>query len=173
MADRCFPPIAGADARVLILGSLPGQMSLQRQQYYALPRNAFWAIMGQLVGAGPESPYAQRTQTLVERRIALWDVCAVAERAGSLDSAILRASVVPNDFAGFLGRHADIRLICFNGAKAAELYRRLVDPALHAALRDIPTRVLPSTSPAHASMSFDDKLTHWRAVTEALDARIR
>lgn len=163
MHDKGFPPIADAHARVLILGSLPGQVSLQRQQYYAQPQNAFWKIMGRLFGAGPDLPYEKRAQRLRQNGIALWDVCAAAERPGSLDAAIVHASVVPNDFAAFIETHPDIGLICFNGGKAAELYRRLVLPDLPTAARAVRTVTLPSTSPAHAAMPFEDKLTRWAA----------
>jgi TDG/mug DNA glycosylase family protein len=166
MHDKGFPPIAGPRARVLILGSLPGQVSLQRQQYYALPHNAFWKIMGRLYGAGPELPYAERAQRLVRNGVALWDVCAAAQRPGSLDAAIVHSSVVPNDLAAFIESHPDIGLICFNGAKAAELYRRLVLPGLPDAGRAIRTATLPSTSPAHAAMAFEEKLTRWAAVLQ-------
>lgn len=164
MHDTCFPPIADAHARILILGSLPGQVSLQRQQYYAHPHNVFWKIMGRLFGAGPVLPYEERMQHLVQNGIALWDVCAAAQRPGSLDAAIVHASVVPNDFASFIESHPDIGLICFNGAKAADLYRRLVLPGLPATLRAIRTETLPSTSPAHAAMPFEEKLARWAAV---------
>jgi len=83
--SRGFPPIAAPDARLLILGSLPGQMSLARQQYYAQPQNAFWRIMGVLFGAGLDVPYEQRAGILMANRIALWDVCKTASRPGSLD----------------------------------------------------------------------------------------
>ncbi len=162
--DTGFPPIADVHARVLILGSLPGQVSLQRQQYYALPQNAFWKIMSRLFGAGPELPYAERTQCLVQNGIALWDVCAAAQRPGSLDTAIVHSSVVPNDFAAFIASHPGIGLICFNGGKAADLYRRLVLPGLPAAARTIRTETLPSTSPAHAAMPFEEKLSRWATV---------
>ncbi len=166
MPDTGFPPIADTHARVLILGSLPGQMSLQRQQYYAHPHNAFWRIMSQLFGAGLELPYAERAQRLVQNGIALWDVCAAAQRPGSLDAAIVHASVVPNDFAAFIQSHPDIGLISFNGGKAADLYRRLVLPTLPERLRAIRTETLPSTSPAHAAMTFDDKLARWSAINK-------
>ncbi|MHB1216438.1 MAG: DNA-deoxyinosine glycosylase [Thiobacillus sp.] len=164
MRDTGFPPIADARARVLILGSLPGQVSLQRQQYYALTHNAFWKIMGRLFDAGPELPYAERARRLVQNGIALWDVCAAAQRPGSLDAAIVHSSVVPNDFASFIEFHPGIGLICFNGGKAAELYRRLVLPGVPATVRAIRTETLPSTSPAHAAMPFEEKLTRWAAV---------
>lgn len=163
MPDTGFPPIADTHARILILGSLPGQVSLQRQQYYALPQNAFWKIMGKFFNAGPEVPYEERVQRMVKNGIALWDVCAAAQRPGSLDAAIVHSSVVPNDLAAFIESHPGIDLICFNGAKAADLYWRLVLPGLPAAQRAIRTETLPSTSPAHAAMSFEGKVTHWAA----------
>ena len=104
--SKGFPPVSRADARVLILGSLPGQVSLARVQYYAQPRNAFWPIMGRLFGAAPELPYEERLERLMARGVALWDVCAEGRRPGSLDQKIDRASVAPNDFAGFLAAHA-------------------------------------------------------------------
>ena len=158
-----FPPIANAQARILILGSLPGQVSLKMQQYYAQPHNAFWKIMAALFDAGPELPYEERCRRLVAHGIGLWDVCQAATRPGSLDAAIVHASVVPNDFATFLAAHPGIERIGFNGGKAAELYRRLVLPRLPTDLRSIDAITLPSTSPAHAAMRFEDKLARWRA----------
>jgi TDG/mug DNA glycosylase family protein len=102
MRASSFEVIAGRDARVLILGTLPGAVSLATGQYYAQPRNAFWGIMGELIGATVTLRYKERVQRLVERRVALWDVCASARRSGSLDTAIRSASVLPNDIAGFL-----------------------------------------------------------------------
>ncbi|MHB1075645.1 DNA-deoxyinosine glycosylase [Thiobacillus sp.] len=166
MHAQGFPPIADAHARILILGSLPGQVSLQRQQYYAQPQNAFWKIMGRLFGAGPELPYEDRAQNLVRNRIALWDVCAAAQRPGSLDAAIVHSSVVPNDFAAFIATHPHVELICFNGGKAAELYRRRVLPGLPNTRRAIRYATLPSTSPAHAAMPFEEKLTCWAVVLQ-------
>jgi hypoxanthine-DNA glycosylase len=166
MHAKGFPPIADAHARVLILGSLPGQVSLRHQQYYAQPQNAFWKIMGRLFGAGPELSYEERAQRLIEQGIALWDVCAAAQRPGSLDAAIVHSSVVPNDLAAFIEAHPGVGLICFNGGKAADLYRRLVLPGLPARLRSIRTEALPSTSPAHAAMPFEEKLTRWAAVLQ-------
>jgi hypoxanthine-DNA glycosylase len=151
---------------VLVLGTLPGPESLRQRQYYAQSRNAFWRIMGELVWAGPELPYPRRLEVLVEHRIALWDVCAAAERAGALDAAIRRASVVPNDFVAFFREHPSIELVCFNGQTAANLYRRLVVPQLPMGFAEIEQQVLPSTSPAHAALSFDRKLERWRVVTD-------
>ncbi len=171
MHSQGFPPIARHDARVLILGSLPGQESLRRREYYAQPRNAFWPIMGALFGAGPELPYAARAQRLAASGIALWDVCAAAVRAGSLDASIVAGSVVANDLAAFLARHRRIGLVCFNGRTAAALYRRHVLPTLAPAPRSLPQLDLPSTSPAHASLTLADKLACWRAVGAAVRRR--
>ena len=162
MKASSFKAIAGPDARVLILGSLPGAASLAADEYYAHPRNGFWAIMGELVGAAPTLPYAERVQRLVDRRIALWDVCASARRIGSLDTAIRSDSVLPNDIAGFFSSHEDVSLVCFNGVKAGEIFRRLVLPDLGPASSRIRRRTLPSTSPAHAGMPFTKKLEAWR-----------
>lgn len=155
-----FPPIARSDARLLILGSLPGAESLARQRYYAKPQNSFWRIMGALVGAGPELDYDARCQRLIDSRLALWDVCATAYREGSLDSAI--RSPTFNDFGTFFTTHPAISRICFNGRAAESLFVRHVLPVSDPAIGRIERVVLPSTSPAHAGMSFDAKLQCWR-----------
>ncbi len=174
MQRIAFPPVARADARVLILGSLPGEESLRRGEYYGKKANRFWWIMGALAGAPPEMPYPERLQRLQERRIALWDVCASAFRTGSLDSAIQRASVVPNDFAAFFAAHPQIALVCFNGRPAAKLYQDLVLPTVPSAAAAIRRAILPSTSPAHAAMPPETKLAQWRAVLgDVLDGQTR
>jgi double-stranded uracil-DNA glycosylase len=162
-----FKPVAGADSRVLILGTLPGPVSLEKRQYYAQSRNAFWPIMGELFGAGQELAYRERLQKLKSRSVALWDVCRSAYREGALDASIDPGSIVPNDLAGFLRTHTTIRLICFNGQTAARLYRQLVLPGLPETLRDIRCATLPSTSPAYAAMRFEQKLVLWRVVRRA------
>ncbi len=167
MHSEGFPPVADPRARVLVLGSLPGPVSLRERQYYAQPRNAFWRIMGVLFGAAQERPYEDRLRSLLRHRVALWDVCASADRPGALDAAIRRASVVPNDLATFFVTHRELRLVCFNGQAAAELYRRRVLPGLPAELQVLRYEVLPSTSPAYAAMTFERKLERWRIVREA------
>ena len=161
MRHEGFPPIAGRDAEVLILGSLPGRRSLEAGQYYAHPMNAFWRILGRVLGADFDVPYAERKRLLKRHRIALWDVVAAAHRPGSLDADIVHASIAINDFARFFRSHPGIRLVCLNGGKAAELYRRRVLPTLGSCAA-IPHLRLPSTSPAHAAMPFARKLARWR-----------
>lgn len=154
-----FPPIARPDARVLVLGSLPGARSIAEQQYYAHAQNAFWPIMYELFGI--EGDYASRCAQLRENRLALWDVLRSSVRPGSMDADIQLSSAVANDFRGFLAVHADIRLIVFNGKKAEQLFTRFVDAGDVAT--DIERRGMPSTSPAYASMPFSGKLAVWRA----------
>jgi hypoxanthine-DNA glycosylase len=166
-----FPPIADAGAQVLVLGSLPGVRSLEMREYYAQPHNAFWRIMGELFGAGPELRYAERVLRLRESRVAVWDVLAAGEREGSLDSSIVAKSIVVNDFAAFFVRHASIRLICFNGNTAAGLFRRRVLPGLSPECAAIERHALPSTSPAYASLGFEQKLAQWAAVLRPPRAR--
>jgi TDG/mug DNA glycosylase family protein len=166
MHSTGFAPVATAEARILILGSLPGPVSLQQRQYYAQPRNAFWPIMGELYGATPDLEYPRRLAQLKASRVALWDVCKSAVRRGALDADIRRESIVANDFAGFFRRHRKIQAVYFNGQTAAALYRRMVLAKLPDALQQLPTEVLPSTSPAHAAMRFLQKLERWRIVQQ-------
>jgi len=154
-----FRPIARADARILILGSLPGERSIVEQQYYAHPQNAFWRIMRELFGI--DGDYESRCAQLIENRIALWDVLHSSVRPGSMDADIRMSSASANDFAGFLQRHEAIELIAFNGKKAEHLFARFMAPDIGG---EQLTRVgLPSTSPAYASMPFSGKLAAWRA----------
>jgi len=160
--DECFPPIALRDARTLILGSLPGQRSLQMQRYYAHPQNAFWNVVAATFGAESSLPYTRKVKILTAHGIALWDVLAAAERQGSLDSAIVHASAQSNDFASFFRAHPHIRRVLFNGRKAEELYRRFVLPGLSSEAAGLRYVSMPSTSPAYAGMSFAKKLERWR-----------
>ncbi|HEY8354095.1 MAG TPA: DNA-deoxyinosine glycosylase [Methylophilaceae bacterium] len=157
-----FPPVARKSASILILGSIPGAASLAAGQYYAHPRNAFWPIMGSLFGFALDAPYAERLEALQRAGIALWDVLHSCRRQGSLDTAIARDSIEVNDFSGFFSDHPNIRLVCFNGSMAEHSYRRhVLHRVQHAAtLRYVR---LPSTSPAHASLSLTQKIEIWRS----------
>jgi TDG/mug DNA glycosylase family protein len=156
-----FAPVARADARLLILGSMPGVASLEATQYYAFPRNAFWKIMGDLFAAGPELDYQSRLQKLMTQHIALWDVIQTCKRPGSLDSAISRDGMATNDFAGFFESYPQITHICFNGQKAAGLFKKKVVPTLTERYEYI---TLPSTSPAYAAKSYTAKLEAWSVI---------
>ena len=153
-----FPPVANADARSLILGSLPGARSIAEQQYYAHPQNAFWRIMRELFGI--EGDYATRCTQLSANGIALWDVLHSSIRPGSMDADIQMGSAAVNDFAAFFAAHPGIRTVAFNGKKAEQLFTRFVEPDLR--IVDVRRVALPSTSPAYASMPFSGKLSAWR-----------
>lgn len=160
---QSFPPAAREDARVLILGSMPGAASLRAQQYYAHPHNLFWPFMGEIFDAGPNLPYAKRLERLHGHGVAIWDVLAFCERPGSLDSSINRESEMPNDFASFFAAHRKLERIALNGGKAAEAFKRHVVKVMPEKLAHIEIHALPSTSPANASQSREKKLAAWRA----------
>jgi hypoxanthine-DNA glycosylase len=165
-AVRSFAPIENRAARVLVLGSMPGAASLLAEQYYAHRHNAFWPVMGELFGAGPALSYERRILILRRAGLALWDVLASCERQGSLDSDIDEASIVPNDFRAFFDAHPRVKHVFFNGAKAEICFHRYVRP--HLSDRGLHFTRLPSTSPAHASLTLPQKLKAWRAVADAL-----
>ena len=159
-----FPPIVSNNAKCLILGSMPGQASLQAQQYYAHPHNSFWPIMGALLNFYANLPYASRVQALKRSGIAVWDVLHSCQRSGSLDTAIQADSIITNDFVSFFAEQPQLQRIYFNGATAESLYQRYVLPQLPS-LGVCYTR-LPSTSPAHAARSFTEKLASWQVITD-------
>jgi TDG/mug DNA glycosylase family protein len=153
-----FPPIERPDARILVLGSLPGRKSIAEQQYYAHPQNAFWPIIREVFGI--EGEYHHRCIQLSERQVALWDVLKSSERPGSLDSDIRMSSAQPNDFEMFFKQHPAIERVAFNGRKAEQMFMRFVAPAVTP--RTVGQIGLPSTSPAYAAMPFSGKLAAWR-----------
>ena len=163
-----FPPVEPRRARVLVLGTLPSAESIRQGQYYAHPRNAFWPIMGALFGAGRELPYDRRLRKLAARGVMLWDVLRAAHRPGSLDSAIHPRQLEPNDIPALLARHPELKKIIFNGAPAETLFRRHVAKPCGGLLEGVELVRLPSTSPAHAGRSFEQKLAAWRVVADAL-----
>ena len=145
-----------------MLGTLPGEESLRQVRYYAHPRNLFWPIIHALFGAAPSDIYDERLDFVRARRIALWDVCAMAERRASLDTEIKREA--PNAIDALLDTNPGIATIAFNGGTARRLYDR------HFARRpNVIYLALPSTSPAHASLTFAQKLARWQALRDALD----
>jgi TDG/mug DNA glycosylase family protein len=160
----CFDPIAAPNATMLILGSMPGKQSLEANEYYAHTRNAFWRIMEVVLDFPTGLDYPSRCLALIAARIALWDVLKTCIRDGSLDADIEPATIVPNDFAGFLHDHPAIDLICFNGATAEQIWKKHVAPALPHRYAGIRTWRLPSTSPAHAAQTLEMKTGLWRAV---------
>ena len=140
---------------------MPGRDSLAAGQYYAHPHNAFWKIMAAMLGFEPQTPYRSRLRALRDARIALWDVMRSCKRAGSLDASIEAATIEPNDFLSFFGAHKRIGRVFFNGSTAEATYLRHVLPSVISL--DLHYTRLPSTSPAHAALSYARKLAAWRA----------
>lgn len=165
---QSFAPIIGCQPRIVILGSMPGVASLEAVQYYAHPRNAFWRIMAALFGIDHTSNYQIRISELEKLPLILWDTLQACHRPGSLDSNIDAGSVRANDFPGLLNQHPDIRAILFNGATSEKYFRQLVIPNLPQPL-EIELIKMPSTSPAHAGMNFEQKLAAWRRLLEFID----
>jgi len=163
---QSFAPVADRHAEILILGSMPGRDSLAAGQYYAHPHNLFWKIMAAMLGFEPQAPYRGRLKALRDARIALWDVMHSCKRAGSLDASIELDSIRANDFASFFRTHERIDRVFFNGSTAQTTYVRHVLPSV-TSLGLQYTR-LPSTSPAHAALSYQQKLAAWRIVLKQL-----
>ena len=159
---QSFPPVIDSTSHTLILGSMPGRVSLSESQYYAHPRNAFWHIMGALYGAGFDRPYQERLSILLAHGIALWDVIGECTRYTSLDADIDESSIIPNDFVRLLLFHPRIRRIFFNGGKAEQAFKKLVRSGLGDSLDTLSLQKLTSTSPANARHSILDKTEMWR-----------
>jgi len=163
-----FPLVVGERPRVLILGSVPSATSLARDEYYGLPQNAFWKIMGDLFGAGQNLPYAERLKIITCQGIALWDVLDSCYRKGSLDSAIDDRTAKTNDFEILFRDHCAITDVFFNGKKAASIFKQRIMPAIENSRPSKTFVTLPSTSPALASMTYAEKLDQWAAVKLAI-----
>jgi hypoxanthine-DNA glycosylase len=155
-----FPPIENRDAAILILGSMPGIASLTAQQYYAHPQNSFWPIMAALLKFDINLSYVSKVQALKASGIAVWDVLQSCHREGSLDTNI--ECEVINDFESFFKMHPHIQRIFFNGAKAQTSFKKHI--LSHIDLPNMDLVRLPSTSPAHASLTFEQKLNAWKTV---------
>lgn len=149
-------PIEAPDARMLILGSMPGAASLAARQYYAYPHNHFWQLVFVMLGEADPAEYEVRIGLLRKRKIALWDVIQSCERTGSLDKDIRNAA--PNDIPAFLHAHPDIKTVCFNGTTAQRMYDRNFER-----LNDMRYILLPSSSPVPRRhiRTFADKLPAW------------
>jgi len=160
---RCFPPVVDANTRVLILGSLPGEVSLAQSQYYANRQNRFWHLLGDILGtnlAGMDYPL--RLQKLLAHRVGLWDVVAEARREGSLDSSI--RDHAGNDLTGLVDSLPSLAAIAFNGGTAARIGMKAL--AGHGDRH--PVLTLPSSSPAY-TLAYAEKLAAWRALEAWLE----
>lgn len=156
--QHCFPPVTRSDTRLLVLGSLPGAISLAQQRYYAHPQNLFWRLMGAVTGRDlVPLAYEDRLEALLDAKVGLWDTVAAATREGSLDAAIRLHEA--SDLAALVATLPALRAIGFNGATSARIGRRQLVGATGPVLID-----LPSSSPAYASLSFEKKRAAWLAL---------
>lgn len=154
-----LPPIAPPDARLFILGSLPGDASLMAKRYYAHPTNQFWHLVGHAIGEKLELlDHEERLDRLALGRIGLWDVIASASRLGSLDQAIRRAE--HNALDRLRSDFPDIRAIAFNGAAASNAGRKLLGTASDVTLIDLPSSSAANTRP------FAEKAAAWSAISK-------
>jgi double-stranded uracil-DNA glycosylase len=163
-----FPPIAANNAKLIVLGSMPGEVSLQKQQYYGHPRNAFWPIMQELFAMPAGLAYQQQQAYLISHGVAVWDVLQACRRTGSLDANIDQASIQPNNFLEFFGAHRDITQVFFNGGMAEKLYKKYVLPSLKHEFTDLCYHRLPSTSPAFASLTWQQKTQAWQIIKASM-----
>lgn len=153
---KAFPPIIDKNSTILILGTMPGEKSLELQQYYGNKGNQFWKILFTIFGREFTHDYTDKKKLLSDHGIALWDVLQFCEREGSLDSSI--KNEVPNDFGAFYKKHPQVRHVFFSSKNAAAYYDKYVGRK-----KDIFYETLPSPSGANASMPFAQKLEIWRS----------
>lgn len=155
-----FPPIIDDQSEILILGSIPGVKSLEKQQYYAHPQNKFWTIICHLFNEKFTEDYTERFNILKKHHIAVWDVIDSCERKGSLDSEIKNEEA--NRIAELLGEHPRIKAIFCNGGKSYKNLQKLLGKNYR-----LPIFQLPSTSPLH-TVSLETKLEEWKKIQEFL-----
>lgn len=165
---KSFNYIADENSRILILGSIPGKESLAKQQYYAHPKNLFWPFMSEIFSFDFSLPYQCKAEMLKANHVALWDVIENCRRTTSLDSDIKKESVNPNNFLLFFKKHPNIKNIFFNGKMAEHLYLKTVLPFLGSVYSEIQYHLLPSTSPANASISKKEKFQQWLGIKDYL-----
>ena len=164
-----FDPVCDDKSRILILGTMPGRLSLLHYEYYANPGNCFWYIMARILGKEPVVDYYEKKKLLLDNNVALWDVLASCERKSSADSDIIDPA--PNNFKSFLRAHPAITYVIFNGITAQKLYGRLVQKELsNDHIRYIK---LPSTSPANARISREEKFFNWNEALKSFVIDIR
>ncbi|MGE5562070.1 MAG: DNA-deoxyinosine glycosylase [Bacillota bacterium] len=155
-----LPPVARSDARLFVLGSLPGDASLAARRYYAHPTNQFWRLLGAAIGEELQPlSYEARLERLAGRRVGLWDVIASANRPGSLDQAIREAE--HNRIEHLLHDFPELKAIAFNGSTASAVGRRLIgEPPPHISLVDLPSSSAANTRP------FEEKLEAWSRLAQ-------
>jgi hypoxanthine-DNA glycosylase len=163
-----FAPIVAKNAKILIVGTMPGSASLLKQQYYGHPRNAFWLIMAVLFDAKTDYCYERRKEILLENGIAVWDVLQRCHRTGSLDADITMASIKTNNFLDFFTNYNEITHVFFNGLLAEKIYKKYVIHDVNKINTNIYYQRLPSTSPAYASLTLEQKTQAWKVIERSM-----
>ncbi len=161
-----FEPVEDSNCKILVLGTMPGEESLRRQEYYGYKHNAFWSIMGKYLGFNIELPYEQRCAEIRKAGIGLWDTLAKCERKGSLDTNI--KNVQANDIKDFIDGHFQLKCILFNGGNAELYFKKYILKSTNDSLKDIELLKMPSTSPTNARMNFDSKYKVWAKALSAI-----
>lgn len=156
----CFKPIVHQETKILIIGTMPSTASLQANEYYAFPRNAFWRIIADICNIKDFKNYAEKQQALKSLNIGLWDNLQFCEREGSLDSKIEQE--IPNDFETLLKQFPQIKKLLFNGQKSYQFFKKYHSKLL----KEYKYTVLPSTSPANAGISYEEKYVLWKREIE-------
>jgi len=159
MHSYSFPPIANKNAKILILGTMPGKKSLELQEYYGYKYNVFWKILFKLLNSEFSEDYNTKKKLLIDNDIALWDSLQFCFRKGSADADI--KDEIPNDFKTFFKKHPTVKHVYFNGTAAMNYYKRYVKYS-----DCLSFYLLPSTSPANARMSYEEKLNKWRVIID-------
>lgn len=157
-------PIIGLNPRILILGSMPGIISINAAQYYANPRNLFWTVLADLFGIDIDCAYDSKVEQIQQLPMILWDTLKACHREGSLDSRILNTDIEANDIKALLSRYPTVQAIAFNGGASAKYFDRLVKPQLPTDM-SVELLKMPSTSPANAGMKREKKLELWRRLS--------
>jgi hypoxanthine-DNA glycosylase len=152
---KAFAPVVDKSSRILILGTMPGEKSLELQEYYGNRGNHFWKILFTMFSRAITHDYNEKMQLLADNNIALWDVLQYCEREGSLDSNI--KNELPNDFENFYKTYPNIRHVFFSSKNAAAYYDKYVGRKEH-----VIYHTLPSPSGANATKSFAQKLQEWQ-----------
>jgi len=163
-----FEPIISIDASILILGSMPSTTSINLQQYYGHPRNAFWPIMSALFNDNIDQSYSSRKNLLIINNIAVWDVLQRCERTGSLDANINFTTAKTNDFNCLFKHHPNINRVFFNGKLAEKIYKQRILPNLDNRYAYLDYCYLPSTSTAYAALKIEQKIEAWKAINQSM-----
>lgn len=172
MVVEGFQLLAGTDTKILILGSIPSVKSIDKQEYYGNPQNVFWRIICTLFNQEDILEYQQRNALLTSKHIALWDVLKFCERQGSLDASIKKETMEANDFVALFAKLPKLAHVFFNGSMAESSFKKAVLPLVQELYPAISYLKLPSTSPAYAAMTFEDKLKAWTIIKKSLETNV-